>query len=262
MIVNEFHSLKGRCAGLIPAGAGYENIDISNQACTTVGAVPGQAYVDGNRFVELSFGYSYSNLWMNLGIVVLFWVAFVLWFLYATERKGDAEPGVAVLVFKRGAKGVGSSIAGSQDEEKQAIAEAGAQEKNSTDGTSSEVNEDENPVVASDDVFSWQHLNYDIPYHGQTRRLLDDISGLVAPGKLTALMGESGAGKTTLLNVLAQRTDVGVVSGDRFVNGQALPADFQAQTCVTFIFRPKALLMFAFDQWICPADGYPSCHHE
>jgi len=38
---------------------------------------------------------------------------------------------------------------------------------------------------------------------GERRRLLDNISGYVAPGKLTALMGESGAGKTTLLNVLA-----------------------------------------------------------
>jgi hypothetical protein len=36
--------------------------------------------------------------------------------------------------------------------------------------------------------------------------------------------------QTTLLNVLAERTDIGVVLGDRFVNGQALPADFQAQT--------------------------------
>lgn len=43
-------------------------------------------------------------------------------------------------------------------------------------------------------------------------------------------MGESGAGKTTLLNVLAQRTNVGVVSGDMLVNGNPLPASFQRQT--------------------------------
>ena len=36
--------------------------------------------------------------------------------------------------------------------------------------------------------------------------------------------------QTTLLNVLAERTSTGVVSGDRFENGQALPTDFQAQT--------------------------------
>ena len=36
--------------------------------------------------------------------------------------------------------------------------------------------------------------------------------------------------KTTLLNVLAQRTETGVVSGTRLVNGHPLPPDFQAQT--------------------------------
>ena len=32
------------------------------------------------------------------------------------------------------------------------------------------------------------------------------------------------------MNVLAERTSVGVITGDRFVNGHALPTDFQAQT--------------------------------
>ena len=48
-------------------------------------------------------------------------------------------------------------------------------------------------------------------------------------------MGESGAGKTMLLDVLAQRVATGVVTGDIFVNGQGLPADFRAQTLV-FLF--------------------------
>lgn len=43
-------------------------------------------------------------------------------------------------------------------------------------------------------------------------------------------MGESGAGKTTLLNVLAQRADVGIVSGSMLVNGKKLPSSFQRQT--------------------------------
>jgi ATP-binding cassette subfamily G (WHITE) protein 2 (SNQ2) len=45
-------------------------------------------------------------------------------------------------------------------------------------------------------------------------------------------MGESGAGKTTLLNVLAQRANFGVVTGDMFINGQSLPRDFRSQTYV------------------------------
>ena len=53
---------------------------------------------------------------------------------------------------------------------------------------------------AMTDIFSWQHLEYTVPLSdGSQRRLLDDISGYVAPGKLTALMGESGAGKVRVL---------------------------------------------------------------
>ena len=45
-------------------------------------------------------------------------------------------------------------------------------------------------------VFSWQRLCYTVPVSGGNyRRLLDEVSGFVAPGKLTALMGEPGAGK-------------------------------------------------------------------
>jgi len=46
------------------------------------------------------------------------------------------------------------------------------------------------------DTFSWEGLNYTVPVSGGAeKRLLNDISGYVVPGKLTALMGESGAGK-------------------------------------------------------------------
>jgi ATP-binding cassette subfamily G (WHITE) protein 2 (SNQ2) len=47
-------------------------------------------------------------------------------------------------------------------------------------------------------TLSWQNLNYVISVGGGRRRkLLDDVSGYVSPGKLTALMGESGAGKVS-----------------------------------------------------------------
>ena len=36
--------------------------------------------------------------------------------------------------------------------------------------------------------------------------------------------------------MLAQRVDTGVVTGDRFVNGHAPPADFQAQTFAILLF--------------------------
>lgn len=47
-------------------------------------------------------------------------------------------------------------------------------------------------------TFTWQNLNYVISVGGGHRqKLLDDVSGFVSPGKLTALMGESGAGKVS-----------------------------------------------------------------
>ena len=49
------------------------------------------------------------------------------------------------------------------------------------------------------DVFSFSHVNYAIETpDGQQKQLLDDVSGYVSPGKLTALMGESGAGKVNI----------------------------------------------------------------
>ena len=55
------------------------------------------------------------------------------------------------------------------------------------------------------DVFTWKNVHYDVTIKkGETRRLLDDISGFVAPGKLTALMGESGAGKVCESRIYAE----------------------------------------------------------
>lgn len=73
-------------------------------------------------------------------------------------------------------------------------------------------------------------MKYIIFIKGEKRTLLDNVSGWVRPGTLTALMGVSGAGKTTLLETVAQRTSIGVLSGDLFVNGRPLDASFQRRT--------------------------------
>jgi len=80
------------------------------------------------------------------------------------------------------------------------------------------------------DTFTWRNVVYDIEIKGQPRRLLDHVSGWVKPGTLTALMGVSGAGKTTLLDVLAERTTMGVITGDMLVNGEPRDASFQRKT--------------------------------
>nr|XP_027190419.1 ABC transporter G family member 31 [Cicer arietinum] len=50
-------------------------------------------------------------------------------------------------------------------------------------------------------------------------KLLANVSGVFAPGVLTALMGSSGAGKTTLMDVLAGRKTGGYIEGDIKISG-------------------------------------------
>ena len=77
--------------------------------------------------------------------------------------------------------------------------------------------------------YTWSNLKYTVPVQGGHRRLLDSVNGYVKPGSMTALMGASGAGKTTLLDVLADRKTIGVIEGDRLVEGKKLDVSFQRQ---------------------------------
>jgi len=64
LVTNEFRTLQGQCSNLVPQGPGYENVSLENQVCATVGAVSGEEYVDGLRFAELAYGFSWSRVWM------------------------------------------------------------------------------------------------------------------------------------------------------------------------------------------------------
>jgi ATP-binding cassette subfamily G (WHITE) protein 2 (SNQ2) len=62
-VTNELHTLSATCSFVVPSGPGYQNVSTQNQVCTTVGSVAGQSRVNGNAFMTLSYGYSYSNMW-------------------------------------------------------------------------------------------------------------------------------------------------------------------------------------------------------
>jgi ATP-binding cassette subfamily G (WHITE) protein 2 (SNQ2) len=138
---------------------------------------------------------------------------------------------MAVMLFKQGSESSARKMSNLSDEEASTHEEKPVVQESDTN-----VELKSHAVIRPglEDIFSWQHIDYKIPLPDhEERKLLSDVSGYVTPGKLTALMGESGAGKTTLLNVLSQRTIIGTVAGDMYVNGQAPPRDFQSQTYVS-----------------------------
>ncbi|KAG1821596.1 pleiotropic drug resistance ABC transporter [Suillus subaureus] len=225
LVVNEFHTLDGVCSTLVPQGPGYENVSLVNQVCTTAGSQPGQLLVDGNIYVGLTFDFWYDHLWRNFGVICAFHLLFLAALLIATEYNTPSTFGNVVILFRSNSNVIDGGAKAPDEEKADAEFRSGNHSKAADQSTLHNLEKN----TMDTNLFTWQHLQYEVPIKGGMKRLLDDITGFVVPGKLTALMGESGAGKTTLLNVLAQRVAAGVVGGDLFVNGQSLPIDFQAQ---------------------------------
>ncbi|CAG9988747.1 unnamed protein product [Clonostachys byssicola] len=223
LIANEFHGREFPCAvgSVVPP---YNPPVGDSWICSTVGSVAGQSFTSGDAYIAETYGYYYSHVWRNFGILVAFTIAFMVVYFVASEINSSTAATSESLVFRRGHVPAHFMDAAVQDQ---------STETNSPYVTSKSRG-DEEPQVhdlkPQTDIFTWKDLVYDIEIKGEPRRLLDHVAGWVKPGSLTALMGVSGAGKTTLLDVLAQRTTVGVVTGDMFVNGRPLDAGFQRKT--------------------------------
>ncbi|KAF9361522.1 ATP-binding cassette sub- G member 2 [Mortierella sp. AD094] len=62
----------------------------------------------------------------------------------------------------------------------------------------------------------------DMGYTVGGKEVLRQVSGIVKPGQVMAIMGASGAGKTSLLDILARRHKSGTVHGNIYVNGKTI----------------------------------------
>ena len=226
VLTNEFYGRVMECSpfNLVPRGpgaiAGY-------QGCSLVGGSVGHTNVDGDSYFEKSFGYYRSHLWRNFGIIIAFTILYILITAVASEVFSFTGSGGGALVFKRTrkAKQIVKEEVKPTDEE---MATGSAEPVSS--GSSETIMKDEIGIAKTKSVFTWENVDYDVPYQGGRRKLLNSVNGYVKPGVMIALMGASGAGKTTLLNTLAQRQTMGTLSGDMLVDGRPLGIEFQRGT--------------------------------
>ncbi|OCK76589.1 ATP-binding cassette transporter [Lepidopterella palustris CBS 459.81] len=225
LMTNEVHGRNYTCGAAIPA---YPNATGSTFVCSVPGAVPGESFVSGDEWVKASYEYSYSHIWRNLGFLVAFGIFFMATYLLATEYNTATSSTADLLVFRRG-------HAPRSVTEAEKHAHAKDIESNRRTSIASQLADDkeieEFSISPQKEIFTWRNISFDITVKGgKHRRLLENVSGWVAPGTLTVMMGVSGAGKTTLLDVLAQRTRIGVVTGEMFVSGRPLEPSFQRET--------------------------------
>jgi ATP-binding cassette, subfamily G (WHITE), member 2, SNQ2 len=236
LMSNEFYDLQIQCEPpyLVPQ---VPNATPQYQSCLLQGSQPGQTTVSGADYIRTAFTYTRSHLWRNIGFICAFFGFFVVLTMLGMEIAKPNAGGGAVTVFKRGQvpKKVEESIeTGGRNKKDEESGEKTSTVEKGTDSDSTSTDlarrTTMGQVAKNETVFTWQNVNYTIPYEGHERKLLQDVQGYVRPGKLTALMGASGAGKTTLLNTLAQRINFGVVTGDFLVDGRPLPKSFQRAT--------------------------------
>ncbi|KAE8149283.1 ABC-2 type transporter-domain-containing protein [Aspergillus avenaceus] len=220
LIANEFHGRQFTCSQFVPS---YPNLSGDSFICSVRGASAGQRTVSGDAFIQSQYTYTYAHEWRNLGILIGFWIFFTAVYLLATEINSETSSKAEFLVFRRGHVPAHMRNLDKPQGEPGAAEAAQAPQENMDEKATSAIPEQQS-------VFTWRNVCYDIPVKGGQRRLLDNVSGWVKPGTLTALMGVSGAGKTTLLDVLAKRVSIGVVTGDMLVDGKSQDNSFQRKT--------------------------------
>ncbi|PMD28823.1 hypothetical protein L207DRAFT_266106 [Hyaloscypha variabilis F] len=231
LMVNEFHGVEYLCTSYVPSPtvSGYADVGDTNRVCSAVGSVPGRNYVSGTSYIFSGFRYEASHKWRNIGILIGFLIFFNGLYVVLTELVTAKKSKGEVLVFRRGHKPA-------QFKERKGDSEAGIPTSSGPSVIATQMDRGNTSdkeatfIQKQTSVFHWSNVCYDVKIKSETRRILDHVDGWVKPGTLTALMGVSGAGKTTLLDCLADRTSMGVITGEMLVNGRLRDASFQRNT--------------------------------
>lgn len=179
LMINEFDGREFPCSNYVPE---YAEVAPDQRVCSVVGAETSSDMVSGSSFISLSFNYTRSHKWRNLGILIAMGFFFCGIYLSATEYISARRSKGEVLVFRRGLV----------PEEKKKEDEEGAP----IDRPTTKDLVPQRTISAGDvppsiqkqtAIFHWEAVNYDIKIKSETRRLLDDVDGWVKPGTLTAV---------------------------------------------------------------------------
>ena len=218
-MVNEFNGLEISCdpGDVVPSGV--PRVEEQYQSCAVQGSRPGNLTVRGEDYIEAAYGY--SRLWPNLGYVSCFLVGYLVFTALAAEYLNSSSSSGGVTVFAKTKKGV--EKAKQTEKELTGDIESGSgQHVDEKSQAKKEKDVDVGAIKPSVADFTFKNVSYTVQTPGGEKRLLDNVSGFIKPGSITALMGASGAGKTTLLNSLSQRMNSGVVTGDMLIDGKPL----------------------------------------
>ncbi|KDQ63067.1 hypothetical protein JAAARDRAFT_119769 [Jaapia argillacea MUCL 33604] len=230
-IENEFMRISLTCDGnyIIPRNppgvTKYPNGLGANQVCTLFGSTGGRDQIPGRSYLDIGYGMMVTDIWRrNLLVLIGFLIFFQVTQILALEYWPQLGSGTAIRIYAKEDSDTVKRNEALRERKLQHSEKSQAMDQKLYNPRSS------TSVAPHRRTFTWERLNYHVPVAGGTRRLLHDVYGYVKPGTLTALMGASGAGKTTCLDVLAQRKNIGVVSGDVLVDGRPLDSEFARGT--------------------------------
>jgi ABC-type multidrug transport system fused ATPase/permease subunit len=192
LMANEFTGFDIRCEPpyIVPSGP---NTSPSHQSCAIQGSSPDSLVVNGSEYIQTAYTYTRAHLWRNFGIIAAWLLFFVSLTMLGTELQKPNKGGSSITVFKRGE--VPQAVKDAIEHKRPSGDEESAEKTPSNPSlTSDEAEKKVQEIAKNTSIFTWQNVNYTIPYKGGQRKLLQGVNGYVKPGRLTALMGASGAG--------------------------------------------------------------------
>ncbi|KAJ5646156.1 hypothetical protein N7490_002528 [Penicillium lividum] len=219
--LNEIGDSTYQCSAkdTVPVGLSYN--DTSYQTCAVSGSLPGHLDLSGKLYLMAEYGFHSLHKWRNVGINAAFFIFFSVLVTIGMERFRHAAAHMSTIYYRKLPWTNTSATSLTDIETPPLTNEIGKYEKTSESESAAKHFE------PNSHTFAWQDLTLDL---GNGKRLLDNVSGWLQPGSMTALMGMSGAGKTTLLDTLAQRIQIGVLSGGLYLDGGPLPASMGRRT--------------------------------